>query len=291
MLYILQTICFSIWLFGVIKKGKYSWHAIINTYCIFLLTIDAVEAITSSVLGFYSFPAHLFSDHIKDETFGFIISDGIILPFTSIIFCHYVTQTKKYWRIILIFVLLQMILESVYLGFGFLLYHKWNIGLSLIAYFVGFSITGKYASNLMRYNPPVPYSVRLAGVTYAAVEWPVAFLSGLLKLFEWKPELFPWLFAKQPLPFIAIAWALVLLAAVIVPKTLSKYRPMVFLILAALGTYFFYFAHGQGWLIYYRWNNFLTVLRLFISFIILILYDHWESTYLPKINKISQKGS
>lgn len=278
MLYIFHSIIFSLWLFWVLSKGKYSWHAIMSAYGIFLLTIDAVEAITSSALGFYSFPTHLFSDPIKDETFGFIISDGIILPFTSIILCHYVTQTKKYWRILFIFILLQLILEWVYLSSGYLLYHRWNIGLSFILYFVGSYITAKYASRLMRYNPPVPYSVRLAGVTYAALEWPVAFLVGLLKLFEWKPELFPQLFAKQPLPFIAVAWVLVLLAAVIVPKTLFKYRPMVFLILAALATFFFYFAYEQGWLIYYRWNHFLTALRLFVSFIILIWYDRWEST-------------
>jgi hypothetical protein len=131
----------------------------------------------------------------------------------------------------------------------------------------------------MRYNPPIPYSVRLAAAIYAAVEWPVAILCGLFRLFEWKPELFPQLFAKQPLPYIIIAWVLALLAAVIVPKTLSKYRPMVFLTLAALATFFFYFAYGQGWLIYYRWNHFLTALRLFVSFIIIIWYDRWESPH------------
>lgn len=278
MLYIFHALITSLWLFWVISKGKYSWHAIINAYGIFLLTIDAVETITSTALGLYTFPAHLFSDPIKDGLFGFIISDGIILPFTSIILCNYVTQTKKYWLVIFSFILLHIIFEWVYLSSGYLLYHKWNIGLSLILYFVGACITAKYASRLMRYNPPLPYSVRLAGATYAAVEWPVAFLVGLLKLFEWKPELFPWLFAKQPLPFVAIAWVLVLLAAVIVPKTRSQYRPMVFLILAAVATYFFYFTYEQGWLLYYRWNHFLTALRIFVPFIILIWYDRWEST-------------
>jgi hypothetical protein len=95
MLYIIQAIIISLWLVWVISKSKYSWHAIINAYCIFLLTIDAVETITSPTLGLYTFPAHLFSDPVKDGLFGFIISDGFILPFTSIILCHYVTQHKK----------------------------------------------------------------------------------------------------------------------------------------------------------------------------------------------------
>jgi hypothetical protein len=277
MLYIFQAIIFSLWLFWVRNKGKYSWHAIINAYCIFLFTIDGVETILSSALGFYSFQAHLFSDPIKDELFGFIISDGIILPCTCIILCHYVTQNKKYWHIIFSFCLMQIVLEWIYINSGYLLYHKWNLGLSFILYLFGSYITAKYASSLMKYNPPVHYSVRLAAATYAAVEWPVAFLVGLLKLFEWKPELFPHLFEKQPLPFVVVAWVLVLLASVIVPKTLSQYRPMVFLILATLGTYFFYFAYGQGWLIFYCWNHFLTALRLFVPFIILIGYDRWES--------------
>lgn len=277
MLYIFHAIIYSLWLFLVIRKGKYSWHAIINTYCIFLLTIDGFE-ILSAGLGFYSFPAHLFSDPIKDGHFGFIISDGIILPFTSIILCHYVMQTKKYWRVLFGFILLQIVLEWVYLSSGYLLYHKWNIGLSFILYSIGSYITAKYASSLMEYNPPVAYPIRLAAAIYAAVEWPVAILVGLLRLFEWRPELFPQLYAKQPLPFIAVVWVLALSAAVIVPRTLSKYRPIVFLMLAALATCFFYFAYGQGWLIYHRWNHFLAALRLFVSFIIIIWYDRWEAT-------------
>jgi hypothetical protein len=278
MLYIFHAIICSLWLLWVINKGNYSWHAIINAYCIFLLTIDAVETILSSALGFYTFPAHVFSDPIKDSILGFIISDGIILPFISIILCHYVTQNKKYWYLIFSFSLMQIVLEWIYLSSGYLLYHKWNIALSFTLYLIGSYLTAKYASSLMRYNPPVPYSVRLAAATYVSIEWPVAVLVGLINLFEWKPELFPHLFQKQPLPFIAIAWVLTLLAAVIVPKILSKYRPMVFLILATLGTYFFYFAYGKGWLIFYHWNHFLTALRLFVSFIILIWYDRWEST-------------
>jgi hypothetical protein len=282
MLYIYHAIIYSLWLFWVIRKGKYSWHAIINAYCIFLLTIDAVETILSPTLGYYSFPAHLFTDPVKDGTFGFLMSDGIILPFTCIILCHYLMQSKKYWHVLLIFNLLQFIFELVYLSRGYLLYHKWNIGFSAILYFFGSCIIAKYVSNLMEYNPPMNYSLRLAAAIYAAVEWPVAILVGVFRLFEWKPKLFPWLFSKQPLPFIAIVWVLALLAAIIVPKTEPKYKPMVFLILAALTTSFFYFVHGQGWLIYIHWNHFLTVLRIFVPFILIIWYDRWERAYLTK---------
>jgi hypothetical protein len=279
MLFIFNAIIYSVWLFWVISKGKYSWHVIINAYFIFLLTIDGTEAILSSGFGLYSLPMHLFSDPIKDEISGFILSDGIILPFISFILCHYVMQSKKYWRVLFIFILLQIILEWVFFSSGYLIYHKWNIGLSFILYSIGSYIAAKYASSLMRYNPPILYSVRLAAAIYAAVEWLVAVLSGLFGLFQWKPELFPQLYQKQPLPFMAIACLLALFAAAIAPKILSQYRPMVFLTLAALATLFFYFAYEQGWLIYYHWNHFLTALRLFVSFIIIIWYDRWESPH------------
>jgi hypothetical protein len=41
--------------------------------------------------------------------------------------CHYVMQSKKYWRLLFTFTLLQIILECVYLSSGYLLYNKWYI--------------------------------------------------------------------------------------------------------------------------------------------------------------------
>jgi hypothetical protein len=236
-----------------------------------------VEVIFNPLLRFYSFPVHLLSDLNKDRHLGLVFSDGIILPFTSIIFCHYVIQTQTYWRLILFFNLLQGILEWLYLSMGYLYYHKWLIGLSIAFYFIGSCLSARYASRLMQYNPPVPYVIRLAAATYSFTVWLGGIFSGLLGLFEWKPQLFTLPSAEERFPDVFICWVLALFAAIIVPKTFPKYKPIVFLIFAAFATFFYYFAYGQGWLIYHRWNHLLTALRWFVPFIIISWYDRWES--------------
>jgi hypothetical protein len=279
-LYIFHAICIFIWLLGVIKNGKYSWHAIINTYFIFLLVVDVPEVFFSHYLGFYRFLIHLLFDFNKDDQLGLIFSDGFILPVFSIIVCHYATQIKNHWRLTFIFTLLQGILEWIYLRLGYLLYHKWNLWLSVTLYFIGIRLSTEYASRLMRYNPPVSYSLRIAAATYSVTVWVGAVLGGLLiRLYEWTPHLFTLQSAEDRFPDVSISWVLALLSAIIVPKIPLKYRPIVFMIFSALATAFCYFAYGHGWLIYHRWNHLLTALRWFIPFIVIMWFDHWESTY------------
>lgn len=278
MLYIFQTICFSIWFFWVIRRGKYSWHAILNTYFICLLVVDTPEVIFFHFYRLYTFPTHLLSNPNADYQLGLIFSDGIILPLTGIIFCHYAVQTKHLWRLSFGFTLLQGTLEFIYLGLGYLHYNNWSHWLSLAFYFIGFRIAAGYASRIMKYNPPVPYSLRIAASVYASTVWFGAVLGGvLLNLYEWRPGLFKLPSAEDRFPDVGISWVLALFSAMIIPRIPLRYRPIVFIVFAALTTSFCYFAYGHGWLIYHRWNHFLTALRWFVPIIIVIWFDRWES--------------
>jgi hypothetical protein len=99
------------------------------------------------------------------------------------------------------------------------------------------------------------------------------------RIYEWSPHLFRLQSAEDRFPDVSISWVLALLSAIIIPKTPLTYRPIVFMIFAALATVFYYFAYGHGWLIYHRWNHLLTALHWFIPFIVIMWFDHWESIH------------
>jgi len=263
-----------------VKKGKYSWFVVISAYFMFVLIVDAPKVVFSHFLRLYTFPINLLSDPNKDHQLGLIFSDGLILPLTGIIFCHYAAQTKNHWRLSCVFTVLQGTLEWVYLNLGYLHYYKWNIWLSVAIYFIGFRITAKYASRIMRYNPPVPYALRIAGATYTTTVWVGAVLGGeLIRLYEWIPHIFKLHSAEDRFPDVAISWALALLSSLIVPEIHHKYRPMVFVIFAAIATAIYYVGYARGWLIYHSWNHLFTALRWFVPFGVVMWFDICESNH------------
>jgi hypothetical protein len=283
MLYIFHSIVFLVWAFLIIRKNKYSWQAIFSAYFIYLFATDAVEAVFSHYLGFYKFPAQLFSNFSVDNVFGLALSDGVILPLNGIIFCHYALRKKNQWLIVFIFTLAQFILELIYLGLGYLTYYHWATWLSVLFYTVGFSISAKYASRLLKYDPsPVPYQMVIGTATYGIATWLGVMFSGLFGLYVWRPHLFKSFAGEIAFPEITMGELFGGVAALLIPKLPIKYRPVIFMTLPALGTVFYYFAYGKGWLIYHHWNHLLSALRWFVPFSLIILFERWESTALGK---------
>jgi hypothetical protein len=290
MLYISHSILFLVWFFLILRKDKYSWQAILSAYLIYLFAVDVVEIVFSHYLGFYKFPARLFSNFEINNQFGLTLSDGLILPLNGIIFCHYAIRMKNHWFLVFIFTLGQFILELIYLNLGYILYLKWATWLSVIFYTIGFSISAKYASRLIKYEPsPVSYSIIIGTATYGIATWCGAVFSGLFGLYEWHPHLFKSFTGEISFPEITMGELFGCVAAILIPKVPLKYRPVIFLTLPALGTVFYYFGHGKGWLIYRHWNHLLSALRWFVPFSIIIWFDRWQSTYLSGRTNLESK--
>lgn len=288
MLYIGQSIVLLIWLIYVIWREKYSLHAILTTYLLFVMITDIPEIFFNQILQLYRFPTQLLTDNIKDNQLGIVFSDGIILPMTNILICHYAIKTKKLWRVSLAFTATYGIMEWLYLKFGYLIYHKWSIWISIAIYFSVSRMVLNYASRLMLYKPPMSYFIRIGASTYAITAWFGAILGGvLLGFYQWRPYIINNSGGDDRLSDLGISYIFAVLSAIIVPRIKTKFRPLLFISFAVIAIIFSYYSHGQGWLIYHKWNNVLTALRWIIPFLGIIWLDKWESKYL--INRTENK--
>lgn len=282
MLYIIHLTIIFIWLIYVMKKGRYTLHAIVTTYFFFVMFVDVPESIFSYVFGLYKMNTHLSDNYRVINPLGLLIADGYILPFTNMILLHYATRVKNLWKISLVIASTYGMIEWIHIQLGYLTYYKWSIWLSIAIYFFVSRFFINFASWFLLYNPPLPYSLRIAGATYSITVYMGAFLSGgLLDLYQWRP-----FFVKNPgdddrIVSVSICFALALLSAAIIPKVKPKYRSMVFISFAIITIAFSYFAYSQGWLIYHKWNHLLTALYWLVSIAVLIWYDRWESMQRP----------
>lgn len=293
--YILQSVILVIWLVYLIKKERYSNHAILTTYLLFVMVVDIPEVTNNHLLEFYKFPTHLLANPDKDNQFGIIFSDGIILPLTTVILLHYAVHTQKLWRLSFAFAATYGLLEWMYLRYSYLTYLNWNIWISIAVYLFMSRIFSHYAPRLLLYQPPIPYFIRIGGATYAITAWFGAVLGGaFLGLYQWRPLIFAHESSDDRLADLGISLTFAILSAVIIPRIRLTLRPLVFLIFALMAISFSYVAHDRGWLIYHHWNTFLTVLRWIVPFAALTWFDRWEFTYLPAkqdipLNDLKQK--
>lgn len=278
MLYIVQSIVFLIWLVYIIKKEKYPAHAMITTYLFFVMVTDIPEITFNQLLEFYKFPTHLFADNIKDNQMGIVFSDGIILPMTNMIICHYALKTKKLWSVAFVFAAVYGTLEWIYLKTEYLIYYRWNIWLSIAIYFFISRFIFNYASRLMLYKPPLPYFIRIGTSTYAITAWFGAVLGGsLIGLYQWRPLIFKHVSADDRFSELGISLIFAIFTAIIIPRVKNKFRPIFFVSFAIVAIIFSYYSHSQGWLNYHKWSNILTAVCWLVPFSILSWLDYWES--------------
>lgn len=277
MLYIINSILILIWVIYLIKKQRYSWHGILFIYFLSILVVDIPEIIFSSIFTFYEFRPHFFSNHTIETELALLFCDGIILPLTAIIFCHYASRTKKHWKITFVFTILHFVLEEIYLALDFLKYHKWNIWFSVLLYFVGFRIAAFYSSRMIKYTHQIPYSIRIAAIIYAINAWIGGVIGGaFLGLYQWRPFIFKKVGGDERFCDLSIGLSLAVLAALIIPRIEHVYRIWFFMLFALIAVSISMFAYWKGWFFYHSWNHFLTVVRWFVPFFIIALYDRWE---------------
>lgn len=137
------------------SQGKLSWHSIIAAYTLALFLVDVLDIALNQFAHLYQLSTHLLRDPAKDNLLGIILSDVLILPLTAVIFCYY-TRPEHPWRYTLLFTLLHVINESIYLSLGYLHYHNWSILYSTAVYMFGIRLFAYYAPRFVSYDPPIP---------------------------------------------------------------------------------------------------------------------------------------
>ncbi len=285
MLYIITLALLFIWMVVLIRKRELSWHAIVAAYSIAVFSADMMEVLFNLLLNLYKFPTHLATNPINDNELGIIFADTLILPFAFIIFVYY-ARNRHPWKTSIPFAIGFTFLELIYLKLGYLKYLKWNLAYSAAFYVAGFRIGSWLAPRIANYNPAVPYTVRLLCFAHTIIMWVGAlFASPLLKLYQFRPDVFKDIMADCRFTDLLSGYALTVLCAVFVPRTPNRLKPLVFAVIACIGASFALFSYSKGWLIYHSWNHLLTILRYLVPIALIMLYDRWEASYSMRLSR------
>ncbi|MBD0379919.1 hypothetical protein [Paenibacillus sedimenti] len=287
MLYLVTLGVTSIWMMTLLCKRQLSWHSIVAAYVIGVSCADLFEGLFNLILGLYKFPTHLSTNPFYENEFGVIFADFLILPFTFIIFVHYAAKTKHPWKVSIPFAAGYIIMEWIYLKFGYMKYIHWNIFFSAFFYVAGFRFGAYLAPRISSYNPPVPYRVRLLCFSHMILMWVSAvFALPLLGMYQLKPGLFKDFMTDCRFTEMATGDILSVLITIFIPITPQKLKPLVFAFIALIGASIAIFTYCKGWLIFYNWNLFLAILRFVVPVGLIMLYDRWESSFKSDKTKI-----
>lgn len=279
MLYLFTLTIISVWMVVKIRRKKLSLHSLVNAYVISVFIIDMMEVFLNLLLNRYKFPTHLINNPTYDNQLGLIFADGLILPFAYIIFTCYNKRSHP-WRTTIPFAILFVILELIYLKLGYLQYNNWKVVYSAVIYLMGFRVGAYLAPGIVTYSPPVPYPLRLLGFSYTAIMWVGAtFGMPVFKLYQFKTGLFDNFMVDDR--FIDLYSGMILggISALLIPRIPTRLKLISFTVIACIGVSFAFYFYMKGWLIYHYWNHLLTVIRYFVPFILIMLYDRWEMSY------------
>ncbi len=279
MLYIILLAVFTIWMFCLAKKKPLSWHAYITAYSIGVYVADVTEVSFNLLLGLYKFPMHLLPDPMFDNELGIIFSDTLILPIALIVFLYYAKKEHP-WRTSLPFIALFIATEIIFFITGYLKYIHWSLLFSVLAYTSVFPLAAHNAPRIARYDPPIPYSIRLMCFSHTIIMWVgAAFSLPLLKMYEFRPGIFQDIMADCRFTDLLSGDILAIIITLVIPRIQKRRKWAVFTAVACLGVAFALFFYYSGWLIYQRWNHFFMALRYFVPVFLILLYDRWEFSY------------
>ncbi|MGM0881478.1 MAG: hypothetical protein ACQEXQ_10640 [Bacillota bacterium] len=177
-------------------------------------------------------------------------------------------------------------MELTYLKLGYMKYIHWNILFSSVFYVAGFRFGAYLAPRISSYDPPIPYRLRLLCFSHMILMWVSAiFAMPLLKMYQFKPGLFKDFMTDCRVAELVSGDTLSVLSTIFIPVIPQKIKAPAFAVIAFIGISIALFSYHKGWLIYHRWNHFLTALRYIVPVALIMLYDRWESSY--KIETLS----
>lgn len=275
MLYFINIVFMLVLVGWLLKTKRVSWSAFINIYVLTLLVVDIIEIALNLLLGLYKFPAHIFSDPVKDNFLGVLCADSVILPLTAIVFCYYVKSHP--WKTSFVFTGIMTFLEWLYLRLGYLQYCNWKIYYSAIAYFFGFSFFSRFANDFIFRPLKVPVVIRITCFTYTVLVLPGAIPDVLFNLHYWHPGIVTDPVFDDRLADLGFCLIIAILTGIVMPRITPKYKIPAITVLALMSVMFSLFSYWQGWLIYNKWNHFLTVIRYAVPFVLIYRYDKWQA--------------
>uniref|UniRef100_UPI002FCB40DA hypothetical protein n=1 Tax=Halalkalibacter flavus TaxID=3090668 RepID=UPI002FCB40DA len=145
----------------------------------------------------------------------------------------YYTRKNHHWRNSLLFALLFIILELIFVSLGFMIYIHWALTISAAFYIIGFRITAHYAPRIAFYNPPIPYTVFLLCFSHTFIMWAGAiFASPLLRMYQFSPGLFSDFMADCRFADLLSGDILAIICALILPRIRNWAKPLALAMIA-----------------------------------------------------------
>lgn len=231
-------------------------------------------------LNLYDLPAHLLQNPQSDKFLGLCLSDAVIFPLLSIIFCYYSTQYRRPWTLSLISSLLMGIIEYYLEKQGFMVSYHWSHWVTVVLTFFGCRILAHFASKFIYYSPPSSYRFWLVGMIYSVSEPTGALLGwGFMHLFQHRPNIFDNYTADDRTISFVFTTVIGGCLAYFAPKIHPQSKFFLFMGLSINYILFDLWLYSRGWLIYYHWNHGWTVARYLTTCLLMLWIDKWESTY------------
>ncbi|PFN83495.1 hypothetical protein COJ85_27715 [Bacillus sp. AFS076308] len=211
---------------------------------------------------------------------GILFADSVILPLTAIIFC-YIAKSHP-WKTIIKFTILYTFLEWVYLKLDYLQYFGWKLYYSALAYLIGFSVFAPIANKLIDNPTKIPYFISLTTFAYLVLVIPGAIPDVLFHLHYWSPGILRNFWSDDRVADIGSCLVIAIRIGIIIPKTPKAYKLPAFIVLSLLTVFFGFIPYWKGWLVYVKWNHFLTFIRYTLPYIFLYWYERWQVTIHQK---------
>lgn len=282
MLFLLTLLIFLIWAIYVIHKGKINWHAVLSIYFVTLYIVDYGDVPCDHWFNFYDLPVHLLSRLDVGQYLGIIFSDGLIFPLIAIVFSYYITQYHHPWLLSFIASLILGVMELIYVNLGFMIYYHWYHWTTAVISFFALRVLAIYSERFITYNPPIFYPFRLLCAVYVITEWPGAILGGVMRLYQFKNNIFENETGNDRFVAMTLATVMGAITALLITKISRKYRIYLFWGMGICSAVFALGMHAAGFLQYNHWNSLFTIIRYILPYVIVFLYDKWESDFTRK---------
>ncbi len=282
MAYIVTLLFFLAWSIWAVRKGRFSWHAVVAVYVVTLFVVDYGDVPFDHWFNCYDLPVHLLSKPY-DDYLAIVLSDGLIFPCIAIVFCYYSVRWHRPWLLSLLFAAMLGIIEAGFVASGYMVYHRWNHWLTPAITFISFRLLAHFAARFVYYTPPVSYRLCLLSFIYVISEWPGALFAGVMRFYQYRPHIFGDELADDRFVGMILATVMGGLGAWFAPGLARRYKLAFFLSLGVLSLVFTYVMFESGLLKYRQWSHLWTVVRYLTPYLLVYWYDRWESGYRGSI--------
>lgn len=277
--YLILSVLLAIWLFIIKKYGTLSWHSVLSIVFITLISADIPDIVLCYVLRLYSLYLKLFENPALDIRNAILVSDLVILPLMTVIFCYYLARYRRWW-IAVIYPISLSLLEFVFVRLGYIEYHHFHAIFTFILYALGAILLYYFVGRLIDYSPPIPDTIMIMPAAYVIMAFPGTILGTVLQFFLWRPGVFQ--------DFIADNWVVAVSMGIISGLVgglgfwifrSKTARIWVIVFIGMIDIIISFILLAKGMQVYYHWNSVYHTLMIVGSTILLLVYYWWESKY------------